>query len=140
MWNEALRQQIYLGDEAFVERMREIADPKRKAAREIPKAQRRATRSLAQWLSTCDSREEALFRAHTQSGLTMSAIARELGLSVSRVSRRFGLSISLTLSSKKTPNVEAKRRAALWRVRLSVWLAALCPQPLPESLDGAPIL
>ena len=41
----------------------------------------------AQWLSTCDSREEALLRAHTESGLTMSAIAKELGLSVSRVSR-----------------------------------------------------
>ena len=55
--------------------------------REIPKAQRRTTRGLAQWLGACDSREEALFRAHTQSGLTMRAIAQELGLSVSRVSR-----------------------------------------------------
>ncbi len=87
LWEKALRQQIYLGDEAFVERMQRLADPKRTAAREIPKAQRRTTRSLAQWLSACDSREEALFRAHTKSGLTMSAIAKELGLSVSRVSR-----------------------------------------------------
>lgn len=87
LWDEALRQQIYLGDEAFVERMQKLADPQRKAAREIPKAQRRTTRGLVQWLSACDSREEALFRAHTESGLTMSAIARELGLSVSRVSR-----------------------------------------------------
>ena len=76
-----------LGDGAFVERMQKIADPQRTAAREIPKAQRRTSRSLAQWLSTCDSREEALFRAHTESGLTMSAIAQELGLSVSRVGR-----------------------------------------------------
>jgi len=44
-------------------------------------------RSLAQWLSACNSREEALFRAHTESALTMSAIAKELGLSVSRISR-----------------------------------------------------
>jgi len=87
LWDEALRQQIYLGDEVFVERMQKIADPQRTAAREIPKAQRRTSRSLAQWLSTCDSREEAMFRAHTESGLTMSAIADELGLSVSRVSR-----------------------------------------------------
>ena len=87
LWNEALRQQIYLGDEAFVERMQKLADPQRKAAHEIPKAQRRTTRSLAQWLRDRDSREEALFRAHTESGLTMSAIAKELGLSVSRVSR-----------------------------------------------------
>jgi REP element-mobilizing transposase RayT/DNA-directed RNA polymerase specialized sigma24 family protein len=87
LWEEALRQQIYLGDEAFVERMQALVEPQRAGAREIPKAQRRTTRSLAQWLSACGSREEALLRAHTQSGLTMSAIAKELGLSVSRVSR-----------------------------------------------------
>jgi REP-associated tyrosine transposase len=87
LWDEALRRQIYLGDEAFVERMQNLADPKRKAAHEISKAQRRTTRSLAQWLRDCDSREEALFRTHTESGLTMRAIATELGLSVSRVSR-----------------------------------------------------
>jgi putative transposase len=67
--------------------MQALTEPQRAAAREIPNAQRRSTRSLAKWLSTCDSREEALFRAHTESGLTMSAIAKELGLSVSRVSR-----------------------------------------------------
>jgi REP element-mobilizing transposase RayT/DNA-directed RNA polymerase specialized sigma24 family protein len=87
LWDEALRQQIYLGDEAFVERMQALAEPPRKAAREIPKAQRQTSRSLAQLLSTGGSREEALLRAHTESGLTMSAIAKELGLSVSRVSR-----------------------------------------------------
>lgn len=87
LWDEALRQQIYLGDEAFVERMQKLAEPQRKAAHEIPKAQRRTARSLAQWLRDCDSREESLFRAHTESGLTMSAMAKELGLSVSRVSR-----------------------------------------------------
>ena len=86
LWDEALRQQIYLGDEAFVERMQALAEPQRAAVREIPKAQRRTTRSLAQWLRTCDSREEALFRANTDSGLTMSVIAKELSLSVSRVS------------------------------------------------------
>jgi putative transposase len=71
----------------FVERMQKMADAKRTTAREIPKAQRRTTRSLAQWLSACNSREEALFWAHTESGLTMSALAKELGLSFSRVSR-----------------------------------------------------
>ena len=76
-----------LGYGAFVERMQKIADPRRTAAREIPKAQRRTSRSLAQWLRTCDSREEALFRAHTEGGLTMSAIAGEPCLSVSRISR-----------------------------------------------------
>ena len=87
LWDQALRQQIYLGDEAFVERMQKIADPQRATAREIPKAQRRSIRSLAQWLGACSAREEALFRAHAESGMTMSAIAKQLNLSVSRVSR-----------------------------------------------------
>ena len=76
--DEAPRQQTYLGDEAFVERMQALAEPLRIAAREIPNAQRRTIRSLAQWLSACDSREQALFRAHTESRLTMSARAKAL--------------------------------------------------------------
>ena len=42
--------------------------------------QHRTKRSLAQWLSARDSREEALFRAHTESNLTMSALAKALYL------------------------------------------------------------
>jgi REP element-mobilizing transposase RayT/DNA-directed RNA polymerase specialized sigma24 family protein len=87
LWDTALRQQIYLGDEAFVDRMQALAEPQNSADRDIPKAQRRKARSLDQWLSSCPTREEALYRAHTESALSMSAIARELGLSVSRVSR-----------------------------------------------------
>jgi putative transposase len=87
LWDSALRQQIYLGDESFVERMQALAEPHRSAAREVPKAQRRKPRSLAQWLSTCQSREEALYSAYTQSGIRMSEMAKEMGLSVSRVSR-----------------------------------------------------
>jgi putative transposase len=44
-------------------------------------------RSLKQWLASCESREEALYQAHTEGALSMTAIAREMGLSVSRVSR-----------------------------------------------------
>jgi len=87
LWENALRQQIYLGDEAFVERMQAQAEPKNSADRDIPRVQRSKARSLDQWLSSCTTREEALYRAHTESALSMSAIARELGLSVSRVSR-----------------------------------------------------
>ena len=86
LWDEALRGQIYLGDEAFIERMQKVVKPVR-GAHDIPKSQRRSIKSLAQWLRECDSRTEALLMAHTQSGLTMSAMAKELGLSVSRVSR-----------------------------------------------------
>ena len=87
LWERALRQQIYLGDEAFVERIQTLAEPRNSADRDIPKTQRSKARSLGQWLSSCATREEALYRAHTESALSMSAIARQLGLSVSRVSR-----------------------------------------------------
>lgn len=40
-----------------------------------------------QWPLACYSREEALYRAHTGSGLRISVIAQELGLSVSWVCR-----------------------------------------------------
>jgi putative transposase len=87
LWGDALRQQIYLGDADFVARMQALAETPRKAARDTPKAQRSASRSLAQWLTTAQTREEALYRAHTEGGISMTAMARELGLSVSRISR-----------------------------------------------------
>jgi len=87
LWDRALRQQIYLGDEAFVERMQALAEPRNSTDNDIPKIQRRKSRTLAQWMQRCENREQALYNAHTQSAMTMSAIARELGLSISRVSR-----------------------------------------------------
>jgi REP element-mobilizing transposase RayT len=87
LWDTALRQQIYLGDEAFVERMQALAEPRNSTDDDIPKVQRRKSRTLAQWMATCENREQALYNAHTQGAMTMSAIARELGLSISRVSR-----------------------------------------------------
>ncbi len=87
LWDGALRQQIYLGDEAFVERMQARAEPKNSTDPDIPRVQRQKARTLAQWLAYCENREEALYQAHTAGAMSMTAIARELGLSVSRVSR-----------------------------------------------------
>jgi putative transposase len=87
LWEGALRQQIYLGDEAFVDRMQAKAVARNSTDPDIPKVQRRKPHSLGQWLDTTKSREEALLLAYREGGLTMSAMARELGLSVSRVSR-----------------------------------------------------
>ena len=87
LWDKVLRQQIYLGDEAFVERMQALAEPQRTSSREVPTAQRRSPATLADWLDTCASRDEALLHAHVQSGISMTELARSLGLSVSRVSR-----------------------------------------------------
>jgi hypothetical protein len=47
-WDSALRQQIYMGDEGFVERVQALAEPSRTRAREIPKAQRGKGLSLTQ--------------------------------------------------------------------------------------------
>lgn len=79
-WSQ-LRQQIFLGDPAFVERM--LAQSRRAA----PVPARRALRSFAQWRRAAESREQALYLAHTEGGLSMTALAGELHLSVSRVSR-----------------------------------------------------
>lgn len=89
-WGQALRQQIYLGDVDFVERMQALAKPSNAKSADTPKAQRSLSKPLSHWLQSHPSREQALHAAHTQGGLTMTAMARELGLSVSRVSRLIG--------------------------------------------------
>ena len=93
LWARALRQQVYLGDDAFVERMQSrCADPRITRAdsarpqRARPQAPSQ-TQPLAVWLASCSTREEALYRAYREGGLTMTAMARELGISVARVSQ-----------------------------------------------------
>ena len=87
LWDGALRQQIYLGNEAFVEHMQALARPGSSTDTDIPKVQRQRVRPLAQWLASCESREDGLYQAHTAGAISMTQIAKELGLSVSRVSR-----------------------------------------------------
>ena len=53
----------------------------------MPKAQRSKPLTLARWLDTTESRDEALLWAHTKSGISMTAIADEMDYSVSYVSR-----------------------------------------------------
>ena len=87
LWPDHLRQQMYLGDEAFVLRMQALASDHAVSNKEIPKAQRASPKALQDWLALMPSRDEAIVAAHRHSQLSMSQIARELGLSVSRVSR-----------------------------------------------------
>lgn len=91
LWPDGLRQQIYLGDDAFVQRTQamlpEAQLQQARRAKAIPRAQRSAPMTLGQWLATGQTREQALCSAHRHSGISMSELARELGLSVSRVSR-----------------------------------------------------
>ncbi len=87
LWPDHLRQQMYLGDEAFVLRMQALASDRAVNNKEIPKAQRASPKTLQDWLAEFPNRDEALVAAHRYSQLSMSQMARELGLSVSRVSR-----------------------------------------------------
>jgi len=41
LWDSALRQQIYLGDEGFVERMQALAEPRSSINHDFPRVQRR---------------------------------------------------------------------------------------------------
>jgi REP element-mobilizing transposase RayT len=86
--------QLYIGDDAFAERVRALADERRLACREIPRAHRRPPAdplarpaSVLHWIAREPCRRAALRAAHIEGGLTMTAIARELGLSVARVSQ-----------------------------------------------------
>ncbi len=90
LWDDALRAQMYLGDEAFITRMQALLAPEQAGASNIPSVQRRPQpKELASYFAT-RSRNEAIALAHTEGGYTMSAIAREIGLSVARVSRIVG--------------------------------------------------
>jgi putative transposase len=85
LWDEALRGQIYLGSEAFADRMRELADVQELP--EVPRAQRRrAPQSIAGYLEKLD-RNGAIVAAYLEGGYTQTAIAAQTGLSVSRISR-----------------------------------------------------
>jgi putative transposase len=86
-WQRSLRQDIYLGDEEFIDRVQTRVEPARLSKIEIPLDQRRKPMGLAQWLAACATREEAFRRAYVESGISMSEIAISLNLSVSRVSR-----------------------------------------------------
>lgn len=88
---ERLRHQVFLGDDAFVERFRDMKRPDQ--VREIPKSQRRAlAKSLEEYRTTCPDRNEAMARAYGSGAHTMKEIGDFFGvhyMTVSRAVRRF---------------------------------------------------
>ena len=109
LWGLGLRQQIYLGDDAVVQRMLELTDPTRQNSRETPRVQRKHVRDLAWWLDEANrvgGRDAAIYRAHVEGGWSMSSIARALGLSVSRVSRVVAAQEMLTAFPNHDPRAE----------------------------------
>ena len=87
LWDEGLRQQIYLGGEAFVARMQALASGPSARDTDTPKTRRVTARAFADWLRSCGSVDEALYRGHREGGLTLTAMARELDRTVSWASK-----------------------------------------------------
>lgn len=87
-WRDALQSQVYLGNENFVQRMQAQMQSRRQQDKQIPKVQRRYMQSWSAWLARChNDRNQALYQAYQQGGMTMTQLARESGLSISHVSR-----------------------------------------------------
>jgi len=87
LWETALRQQIYLGDDSFVTRIQSLLNQDQQQEREIPLIQRhKAAMPVGEYLRMY-RRNEAIVLAYHEGGHTMSAIAQEVELSVTRVSR-----------------------------------------------------
>ena len=90
-WQQALQQQVYLGNEVFVQRMQAQATPARLIASEIPKRQRQLPQAWADHLDRAfGNRDAALLTAYRDGGMTMTVLARHTGLSVSHVGRLIG--------------------------------------------------
>lgn len=85
-WQD-LKSQIYLGDDAFVEKMMGYID-KDKELSEIPSSQRRpAPKSLAWYEKSSKTRDDAIVQAYKSGGFSMREIGNHFGLHYSRVSR-----------------------------------------------------
>ncbi len=88
LWQQGLRQQVYLGDAAFVERMLALATARQRAAPDVPKPQRQSSRTWTECLDLSGhDRTQALRMAYREGGMAMTALAQAVGLSVSRVRR-----------------------------------------------------
>ena len=86
LWEESLRQQIYLGDEAFVTRMQ--AKLAESDLDEVPRAQhRRPALPLAEYAKRHPERRAAMAAAYRSGDYTLKAIAEHFGVHYSTVSR-----------------------------------------------------
>ena len=87
---EQLRSQVYLGSEAFVEKMQALVDSG-KDLREVPLKQRRAVpKPLSHFSKSERSRDEAIVAAYASGGYSMKEIGDYFGLHYSYVSKIIG--------------------------------------------------
>jgi putative transposase len=87
LWEQALNHQVFLGDDAFVQRMQALMSASDAASPAIPTPQRTSPLSFADWLRQTGDRDRALWLAHTKSGISMTSLSAKVGLSVARVSQ-----------------------------------------------------
>ncbi|MGI9284569.1 MAG: hypothetical protein ACR2P1_04220 [Pseudomonadales bacterium] len=86
IWGE-LKNQIYLGDEQFVENMQSRLSNDTQLD-EIPAVQKRpVANSLAEYEQVSKTRNEAIGRAYSSGGYTMKVVADYFGLHYSMVSK-----------------------------------------------------
>ena len=115
IWQQGLRQQVYLGDAASVERMLALATARQRAAPDVPKPQRQSPRTWPECLALSGhDRNQALRMAYREGGMTMTALAQAVGLSVSRVSR-------LIAAAKAVTQVEGPGAASTVHGRNDGW-------------------
>lgn len=102
LWQSALRQQVFLGDEEFVTRMQALAAPQPRSAIEVPRMQRKSPCTLQDCLKREADQGAALRMACCECRITMTALAKELGLSVLRVSRLVAAAERIAVEKGKT--------------------------------------
>lgn len=86
LWN-ALKGQIFLGSEAFVDDMQRRIE-QAETLREVPRRQRVGrAKALAQFETESANRDEAICAAYAGGGYTLAEIGRHFGLHYSRISR-----------------------------------------------------
>ena len=86
LWGK-LKNQIYLGTDAFVEKMRRKIEATQDLS-EVPAAQRRKlAKPLEYYAKKHADRDEAIVQAYASGGYGMKAIGDHFGLHYSRVSR-----------------------------------------------------
>ncbi|WP_245539073.1 hypothetical protein [Thioflavicoccus mobilis] len=84
---EALKQQAFLGSDAFVSELSQRV-PKDRDLSEIPIAQRRPTaKPLAEYVSLYPDRDQAIAAAYASGVYTLKEVGDHLGLHYARISR-----------------------------------------------------
>ena len=95
-WTDAVRGQVFMGDDDLAARMQSRAEPAPLVTKAIPKAQRGPARSWSQHLAACGGDQGGALCAGYRGGtFTMPQLAAHAGLSVSQVSRLIAAGVKL---------------------------------------------